>query len=190
MRAAAMCVLCTLSSVAGPQALTWRQCELAGIHGPGGMLGGVLTGIFATEAITGEGSGLKGCLYGGWNQLGLQIYGVVITVVWSSFISWMLLKAIDYTWGLRVALETELLGLDIACHGENLFDQAHMQELKVILSMPARSCVLSSFLYLICVVFVGSQSPACPSPGLGAAIATRALRNRYGFYIPDGAVLV
>ena len=36
-----------------------------GIHGPGGVLGGILTGVFATEAITGEGSGIKGCLYGG-----------------------------------------------------------------------------------------------------------------------------
>ena len=64
-----------------------------------------------------------------------------------------------------MALETELLGLDIACHGENLFDQAHMQELKVVQSMPARPCVLSSVLYPVCVVvFVWRQSPACPKP--------------------------
>ena len=113
-----------------------------GIHGPGGILGGVLTGVFATEEVTGKGSGIKGyavyllywhftgtkvqivtveasrCIYGGWKQLGLQFYGCAIAVVWSCVASWIMLKAIDYFWGLRVALEDELTGLDMVCHGE------------------------------------------------------------------------
>jgi hypothetical protein len=92
-----------------------------GIHGPGGILGGILTGVFATEKVTGEGSGFKGCLYGGWTQLGLQIYGCLVAIVWSCVVSWILLKFIDCIWGLRVAIEDELIGLDIVCHGENLF---------------------------------------------------------------------
>ena len=113
-----------------------------GIHGPGGILGGVLTGVFATEEVTGKGSGIKGyavyllcwyftgtkvqivtveasrCIYGGWKQLGLQFYGCAIAVVWSCVASWIMLKTIDYFWGLRVALEDELTGLDMVCHGE------------------------------------------------------------------------
>ena len=92
-----------------------------GIHGPGGILGGILTGVFATESVTGEGSGFKGCLYGGWKQLGLQFYGCGVAIVWSCVVSWILLKLIDAVWGLRVAIEDELIGLDIVCHGENLF---------------------------------------------------------------------
>ena len=89
---------------------------------------GILTGVFATESVTGEGSGIKGCLYGDWQRLGLQVYGCVIVIVWSSVVSFVLLKLIDVTWGLRVAIEDELIGLDIVCHGENLFA---IQELPV-----------------------------------------------------------
>jgi Amt family ammonium transporter len=80
-----------------------------GIHGPGGILGGILTGVFATETITGAGSGVKGCLYGNWRQLGLQVYGCLVAVVWSSLVSWLLLKAIDSLVGLRVALAVSSL---------------------------------------------------------------------------------
>jgi hypothetical protein len=58
------------------------------------------------------------CIYGGWKQLGLQFYGCTIAVVWSCIASWIMLKTIDYFWGLRVALEDELTGLDMVCHGE------------------------------------------------------------------------
>mmetsp|Transcript_39146 Transcript_39146/g.61005 ORF Transcript_39146/g.61005 Transcript_39146/m.61005 type:complete len:644 (-) Transcript_39146:297-2228(-) len=91
-----------------------------GIHAPGGALGGILTGLFATEEITGDGSGIKGAFYGNWEQLGLQLYGIVCTVAWSMFMTFALLKGIDKTIGLRVALEEEMAGLDMVMHGESI----------------------------------------------------------------------
>uniref|UniRef100_A0A7S0I0Y4 Ammonium transporter n=1 Tax=Hanusia phi TaxID=3032 RepID=A0A7S0I0Y4_9CRYP len=91
-----------------------------GIHAPGGALGGILTGFFATEEITGRGSGKNGAFYGNPKQIYLQLYGVVFSAVWSLVMSYVLLKLVDITLGLRVAIEDELSGLDMVCHGESL----------------------------------------------------------------------
>jgi len=85
-----------------------------GIHAPGGILGGILTGLFATEAATGEGSGVRGAFYGDdGTQLLMQLYGIGVSVAWASVVSFLLLKLVDVTMGLRVASEEELLGLDM-----------------------------------------------------------------------------
>ena len=77
-----------------------------------------MTGLFATEDITGKGSGHKGAFYGKPEQLYLQLYGIFFAIGWSCIGSLVLLKLIDAVWGLRVAVEEELMGLDIVCHGE------------------------------------------------------------------------
>ena len=91
-----------------------------GVHGIGGILGAVLTGVFAVSAI--GGTGKAGLIDGNPAQVWLQIEGLLFTIVWSAVVSVVLLKLIDLTIGLRVGKETETEGLDLALHGEAMHD--------------------------------------------------------------------
>ena len=62
-----------------------------GVHGVGGIIGSVLTGVFATQFVTGEG-GVQGALYGDWNQLWIQIAATVISMVFSAVMTFVLFK--------------------------------------------------------------------------------------------------
>ena len=86
-----------------------------GVHGVGGVVGALLTGVFAFGPFT-----AKPQLPGGFAQLEVQAIGVVVTLLYSGIVSFILLKAIDATLGLRVTAEEEREGLDIALHGEQL----------------------------------------------------------------------
>jgi len=88
-----------------------------GVHGIGGLVGSVLTGVFATQQITGEG-GAQGALYGDWNQLWVQIIASVASIVYSMVLTFILFKIVDKTIGMRVAPRIEEEGLDIYEHGE------------------------------------------------------------------------
>jgi Amt family ammonium transporter len=90
--------------------------DVWGVHGVGGILGAVLTGVFAIAAI--GGTGKAGLVDGNPGQVLLQVEGVGMTLVWSGVISFVLLKLIDLTIGLRVTKENEDEGLDLALHGE------------------------------------------------------------------------
>jgi len=85
-----------------------------GVHGVGGLLGSVLTGVFAVEAIGGTAGGLEG----NWAQVGIQVWGVFATIVYAAAATWILLKLVDVLVGVRVDEETEVIGLDVATHGE------------------------------------------------------------------------
>ena len=85
-----------------------------GVHGVGGLIGAVLTGVFAVEAIGGTAGGLEG----NWGQVGVQVWGIAATVGYAAVMTFVILKAIDVTVGLRVDEDTEGRGLDIAVHGE------------------------------------------------------------------------
>ncbi|MCP4867335.1 MAG: ammonium transporter [Proteobacteria bacterium] len=85
-----------------------------GVHGVGGLIGAVLTGVFAVEAIGGTAGGLEG----NWGQVGVQVWGIGATVVYAAAVTFVLLKVIDVAVGLRVDEESEVRGLDIAVHGE------------------------------------------------------------------------
>jgi Amt family ammonium transporter len=87
-----------------------------GVHGVGGIVGAILTGVFAVEGI----GGTAGLLEGNAGQVMTQIYGVLITLVYTAVVSFILLKAIDMTMGLRVTAEEEREGLDLAVHGETV----------------------------------------------------------------------
>ena len=90
-----------------------------GIHGIGGTLGAILTGVFADPAINEAG---KGLLYGNPGQLWTQLIAVAVTVVYSgvmTFIIFMIVKAIV---GLRVGAEEETIGLDESEHGERAYN--------------------------------------------------------------------
>ena len=88
-----------------------------GVHGVGGIIGSVLTGVFATQFVTGEG-GVQGALYGDWNQLWIQIAATVISMVFSAVMTFVLFKVVDKLVGIRVEEE----GLDIYEHGESAYD--------------------------------------------------------------------
>lgn len=92
-----------------------------GVHGVGGIIGSVLTGVFATQFVTGEG-GVQGALYGDWNQLWIQIAATVISMVFSALMTFVLFKVVDKLVGIRVDKRVEEEGLDIYEHGESAYD--------------------------------------------------------------------
>ncbi len=91
-----------------------------GVHGIGGIVGSILTGVFATQFISGEG-GLKGALYGDWHQLWIQIIATVISIVFSAVMTYILFKITDRLVGIRVDKRVEEEGLDIYEHGESAY---------------------------------------------------------------------
>jgi Amt family ammonium transporter len=88
-----------------------------GVHGVGGFVGSILTGVFATQFVTGDG-GAQGALYGDWKQLGIQTFVSLAAVVFSAVMTFVLFKIVDKTVGLRVTAQQENIGLDISQHGE------------------------------------------------------------------------
>lgn len=87
-----------------------------GVHGIGGALGAILTGVFAVKAI----GGTAGVLEGNTAQLLIQLKGVAVTVIYDAVVSFVLLKLVDMFMGLRVTEEQEREGLDISQHGEQV----------------------------------------------------------------------
>jgi ammonium transporter, Amt family len=87
-----------------------------GVHGVGGTVGAILTGVFAVAWVGGEGK--SGLIDGNPHQVIIQLYGVVATIVYDVIVSLILLKLVDVTVGLRVDAEVEREGLDLALHGE------------------------------------------------------------------------
>jgi Amt family ammonium transporter len=89
-----------------------------GVHGVGGALGALLTGVFASSAINGLG---KGWIYdGNPGQMLIQVYDVVAVFGYCAIATFILLKVIDMIVGLRVSREVEVEGLDINLHGETV----------------------------------------------------------------------
>ncbi len=90
--------------------------DVFGVHGVGGFVGAILTGVFTAEVF--GGSGLDN---GIGTQLGLQFVGAAATIVYSGVLTWIILKALDAAIGLRVTAAEEEEGLDIALHNERGF---------------------------------------------------------------------
>ena len=94
-----------------------------GVHAVGGLLGGFLTGLFATDQVI---PGYSGLFYtnvvDGGNQLLVQVYSCLFCLGWAAIVSFIILKAIDLTLGLRVNDDEEFCGLDSSYHGESLDD--------------------------------------------------------------------
>lgn len=93
-----------------------------GVHGVGGIIGSILTGVFATQAVTGEG-GQQGALYGDWHQLWVQIEATGITIVYSAVLTFIIFFVVNKTIGLRVTKDEESVGLDISQHGEIAYSE-------------------------------------------------------------------
>jgi Amt family ammonium transporter len=96
--------------------------DVFGVHGVGGITGTLLTGVFATAAVsaTPEAAGTAGLLEGNVNQVLIQLYGVVAVGLYSAVATFVLLKLIGFLAPLRVSPQNELEGLDISQHGEAL----------------------------------------------------------------------
>ena len=97
--------------------------DVFGVHGIGGIVGAVLTGVFADPGIAGNdptGVPIAGLLYGNPGQVWTQIQGVLTTIVWCGLMSFVILFVVKLLVGLRVDEETEVSGLDIGLHGETV----------------------------------------------------------------------
>ena len=98
------------------------------MHGIGGIIGAILTGVFAVSSLSAvtaaDGTVTPGAagLFdgGGFGQVWLQIIGVAATVVYSGIATFIILKVIDMVMGLRVDEATERDGLDLSLHGETI----------------------------------------------------------------------
>ena len=91
--------------------------DVFAVHGVGGALGILLTSFLGAEAFGGMGLGEGMTIT---KQFGAQILGIVVVALWSLVISWILVKVIQKTSGLRVHEEDEIEGLDITSHGERI----------------------------------------------------------------------
>jgi Amt family ammonium transporter len=87
-----------------------------GVHAVGGMVGALLTGVFAVEQY----GGTAGLIDGNAMQVINQIEGIVIVFVYDAVVSLIILKVVDIFIGLRVTDEVEREGLDLALHGETV----------------------------------------------------------------------
>jgi Amt family ammonium transporter len=87
-----------------------------GVPGIGGIVGALLTGVFAAKDI----GGVSGMLEGNGGQVMIQLIGVGATVVYTAVASFIILKVIDMVIGLRVSEEEEREGLDVSLHGEHV----------------------------------------------------------------------
>jgi len=83
------------------------------VHGVGGILGTILTGVFASSSF--GGMGLENSIS---TQVFIQIIGVVFTIIWCGFFTYIILKLVDNLLGLRISEEEEETGIDLAEHGE------------------------------------------------------------------------
>jgi Amt family ammonium transporter len=87
-----------------------------GVHGVGGMLGALLTGVFANKVLNPAGE--NGLLHGEPKQLAIQLLAVVVVAIYSAVVTFVVLKLVDKVVGLRVTEDQEREGLDETQHGE------------------------------------------------------------------------
>ena len=114
-------VVCYISSVWVKKAIGYDDSlDAWGVHGVGGALGAMMTGMFAKNAIN---SSSKGWLTdGNGHQMLIQFYDVAAVFVYCGIATFVILKVIDMVVGLRVSPEVEVEGLDINLHGETVHD--------------------------------------------------------------------
>ena len=101
--------------------------DVFGVHGVGGILGALLTGVFADPALGGTGiwdyvANAAAPDYSIASQLWIQSQGVITTLIWSGVVSYVAFKLVDMVIGLRVKEDEEREGLDISSHGETAYE--------------------------------------------------------------------
>ena len=95
-------------------------CDVFGVHGVCGIVGCILTGVFASSSLGGVGYA-EGVTMG--HQVWVQLFSVGLTIVWSGVVAFIGFKLADMIVGLRVPEEHEREGLDVNSHGENAYNQ-------------------------------------------------------------------
>jgi len=90
-----------------------------GVHGIGGIIGSILTGVFASPFIQ---TAYSGALYGNYKQLLIQIFAVVVTIIYSGIGTFILFKITEKLIGVRVEDKNEARGLDETQHGETAYN--------------------------------------------------------------------
>jgi Amt family ammonium transporter len=100
--------------------------DVFGVHGVGGALGAILTGVFAAPSLGGTGifdyvANAASPEYSIASQVWIQFQGVLTTVIWSGVVAYIAYKIADMLIGLRVTEEEEREGLDISSHGETAY---------------------------------------------------------------------
>ena len=112
-------------------ACTWLKLKIGyddsldvfGVHGIGGFTGTLLAGVFAVSALSATPEvpgGIPGLLEGNPQQVVAQLYGIIVTIIWSGGVTFIILKVINALVSLRVRNEDEVIGLDVTLHGEAL----------------------------------------------------------------------
>jgi Amt family ammonium transporter len=91
--------------------------DVFGVHGVGGIIGAILTGVFSADALGGTKAGLA---IG--HQVGIQALSVVVTMIWSTVVTLIALYIVKRVIGVRVNEESERIGLDISSHGESAYE--------------------------------------------------------------------
>ena len=108
-------VICFIASTMVKRALGYDDSlDVFGIHGIGGIVGALLTGVFAVEAIGGTAGLLEGYAAQGWKQF----YGIIATIIYCAVGTFVILMVVKMFMGLRVDKSTEVEGLDVRLHGE------------------------------------------------------------------------
>ncbi len=110
--------------------------DVFGVHGVGGIVGALLTGVFNSPGPRrprlggrlGHGHGRRPNGIGA--QVWIQLKAVLLTIVWSGVVSFVAFKIVDLTIGLRVSEEEEREGLDITSHGETAYQQLSFARLR------------------------------------------------------------
>jgi ammonium transporter, Amt family len=102
--------------------------DVFGVHGVGGILGALLTGVFASPKLGGTGiydyvANKASADYSITGQVWIQLQGVLTTLVWSGVVAFVAYKLVDLVIGLRVPEEEEREGLDITSHGETAYSR-------------------------------------------------------------------
>jgi len=100
--------------------------DVFGVHGVGGIVGALLTGVFAAPALGGTGiydyvANAVSADYSIMGQVWIQTKAVLTTIVWSGVVSFIAFKLVDMVIGLRVSEDAEREGLDITSHGETAY---------------------------------------------------------------------
>lgn len=90
-----------------------------GVHGIGGTLGAIATGLLAQKAV--NSAGADGLFFGNPELLVIQVKAVVLTIIYSSVVTWVICFVIDKTVGIRVSQEDEVMGLDLTQHHERAY---------------------------------------------------------------------
>jgi Amt family ammonium transporter len=93
--------------------------DVVGIHGVGGVIGLLATGLFASKAVNPNGA--DGLFFGNASQFGIQLIAILVTIIYVFILTFGILKALDRIFGLRVPDHEEVSGLDLTQHDETAY---------------------------------------------------------------------